>query len=200
MELRRSPPPLDQSIGHRLSLLKELEDDERTGPVACPAVVIFVNLQLVEGLSGAGEVVTSARVPAPRLIVDLMLNWHPLCTYDGEHGVPRAVIGSADEGRDRGLTERDGRREPAAGNRDGGPFADLGDRIEQFTPLLRLGLTFGGHGDHSAAVTWVEEGSIYEPLARFSRLTSQNSLVKLVPIVGSSERGDRPHGSRRVTA
>ena len=119
----------------------------------------------MEDLPGAGEVVTSARVPAPRLIVDLMRNWDPLCTYDGERGVPRAVIGSADEGCNGGLTERDGRGEPAAGDRDGGPFADLGDWIEQFPSLLRLGLTFEGHGDHSAAVTWLEEGSIYEPLA-----------------------------------
>jgi len=156
VELRRSPPPLDQSIGHQLGPLKELEDDERTWPVASPAVVNFVNLQLVEDLSGAGEVVTSARVPAPRLIIDLMLNWDPLCTYDGEHGIPRAVIGSAEEGHDGGLTGRGGWGEPAAGDWDGGAFADLGDWIEQFMSLLRLGLTFGGHGDHSAAVTWVD--------------------------------------------
>src|SRR5262249_38361675 len=59
---RRSPPPLDQRIGRRLRLLKQLVDDEWSGRMASAAVVILVNLQLEEEVPVAGQVITGANI------------------------------------------------------------------------------------------------------------------------------------------
>jgi hypothetical protein len=98
-------------------LLKELEDDERAGPVASAAVVILVDLQLVEDLSAAVQVVTGARVPAPQLIVDLVLNRDSLRANEGQHGVPRAVIGRAYQRHNRRRWPR-GENQPRATGRE----------------------------------------------------------------------------------
>jgi hypothetical protein len=141
----RPLPPLDQCIGRRLRLLKELKDDERSGPMAAAAIVIFVNLQFVKEVPGAGQVVTRIGVAAPRPIMRLQLGRNALPPHDREHGVPRTVTGTAHYAHDRGAAARHGRVEMATGDRDGGPFAELDDWIEQRAPLLRLGLTLNRH-------------------------------------------------------
>src|SRR5262249_14590874 len=138
---------------HDLGRVQQLKDHERAGPVAPSPIVVLMDLQLVDELSVARQVIAGARVPAPGHARYMVSDRHALGADHGKHRIPGAVIGGAYECGDGSSSGRPRWLEPATGNGDGGPFTDPGNGIEQRQPLLRLGFTLTVHAGHSAATT-----------------------------------------------